>query len=141
MDDLKFKETSKLWGLDELSMAYGASKADLDSDGDLDLIITNLDKPVSVYENLANGNRITLRLKSKTKNSIAIGARVKLKTKNGIQIRENHTQRGFSSTDDNLIHFGLGDTTKVDFLEIYWPNGSITRTDDIAANHHYTFSY
>lgn len=139
MGDLKFKETSKLWGLDELSMAYGASKADLDSDGDLDLIITNLDKPVSVYENLANGNRITLRLKSKSKNSIAIGARVKLKTKNGIQIRENHTQRGFSSTDDNLIHFGLGDTTKVDFLEIHWPNGSITRTDDIAANHHYTF--
>ena len=70
-------------GLDELSMAYGASRADLDSDGDLDLIITNLNKAVSIFENQASGNRITVKLSSDSLNSNAIGAQVKINTKSG----------------------------------------------------------
>tara|TARA_Y100000766_G_C18916988_1_gene612489 strand:+ start:8801 stop:12448 length:3648 start_codon:yes stop_codon:yes gene_type:complete len=140
MGDLKFKDTSENWGLNELSMAYGASRADLDGDGDLDLIVTNLNKPVSVYENRANGNRITLKLSSTGLNKDSIGAQIKLITESGIQIRDNHPFRGFSSTDQNIIHFGLGDEKKIKSLIIDWPNGKKTKHSNLNANCHYHFN-
>ena len=137
--NLKFKDTSKEWGLDELSMAYGASRADLDSDGDLDLIITNLNKAVSIFENQASGNRITVKLSSDSLNSNAIGAQVKINTKSGIQIRDNHPFRGFSSTDQNIIHFGLGKDESISSLIVKWPNGTQTLRSNLKANFHYHF--
>ena len=138
--DLTFKDTSKEWGLDELSMAYGAIRADLDSDGDLDLVVTNLEKPVSVFKNQATGNRLTVRLNSTTPNTKAIGARIEIKTSLGILVRENHPVRGFSSCDDSLIHFGLGKDLSVSEMKIVWPDGSSEIKRNLAANHHYEFT-
>ena len=137
--DLTFNDASKEWGLDELSMAYGAIRADLDSDGDLDLVVTNLEKPVSVFKNQASGNRLTVRLTSTTANTKAIGARIEIETSLGKIVRENHPVRGFSSCDDSLIHFGLGKDLNVSEMKIIWPDGSSEIKVNLLANHHYEF--
>ena len=138
--NLTFDDVSKEWGLDELSMAYGAVRADLDSDGDLDLVVTNLEKPVSIFENQASGNRLTMRLSSASKNTKAIGTRIEIKTSLGTIVRENHPVRGFSSCDDTLIHFGLGNDLKVSELKIIWPDGTTEMKTNLLANHHYDFT-
>ena len=137
--DLTFNDVSKEWGLDELSMAYGATRADLDNDGDLDLVVTNLEKPISVFENQASGNRLTVRLSSPTTNTKAIGARLEIKTSLGILVRENQPTRGFSSCDDTLVHFGLGNELTVKELKIFWPDGNSETKSNLLANHHYNF--
>ncbi|MEJ6728814.1 MAG: VCBS repeat-containing protein, partial [Akkermansiaceae bacterium] len=132
--DLTFEDVSEKWGLDQLSMSFGAATADLDRDGDLDLIVTNLDEPPYLFENtVATGNSIQIQLRGKKSNRFGLGARVVIHTGENSQTREIHTSGGFLSTDEPIAHFGIGKATQADRVEILWPSGATQEVKDLKA--------
>lgn len=119
--DLKFTDQSAIWGIKTRAMnSNGAAYADLDNDGDLDLIINNLEEKAAIYKNnSASNNFITLDLNSKNQNSY--GAKVTVLTNGSKQYWEVSNTNGFQSHSDNRVHFGLSTKSKVDSIIIEWP--------------------
>ncbi|MEO8429082.1 MAG: VCBS repeat-containing protein, partial [Verrucomicrobiota bacterium] len=141
LGDLRFKNVSKEWGLAQVSASYGAALADLDRDGDLDLIVTNFGEPVSVYRNTgASGNRVLFRLKGTRSNSWGIGATVKIETPSGMQACYLTVSSGFISANEPLVHFGLGERKKIDRLTVEWPSGHRQTFDNLDVNRFYTIT-
>ncbi|MGJ8652427.1 MAG: FG-GAP-like repeat-containing protein [Opitutaceae bacterium] len=134
LGNLKFENVSEQWGLNQLSMSFGAATVDLDRDGDLDLIVTNLEEPPFLYENtVANGNSIQIQLRGKKSNKFGLGARVEIHTGANSQTRDIHTSGGFLSTDEPIAHFGIGKATQADRVEILWPSGAIQEVNNLEA--------
>lgn len=135
---LEFENVSMDWGFDLPTYSNGAAFADLDNDGDLDLVINNIDLEATIYRNLSrestNSNFIQLDLQGEGSNPQAIGTKITLHTKDGIQFHEHFLQRGYKSTVTNLVHFGLGNRQIVDSIEIVWPSGKTTVLTEIPAN-------
>ena len=136
--EMKFEDVSKAWGLDHVGMSFGSATADLDRDGDLDLVVCNLNEPVSVYQNnTAGGNRAVIRLKGRF-NSWGIGAKVTLETKAGTQVRQLTPIRGYMASHEPVVHFGLGDQKQISKLTVHWPSGHEQSFENIEANHRLT---
>ena len=136
--DLKFTDASRLWGLDHVGMSYAAAHADMDRDGDLDLIIVNLDEPVSVLRNdSTQGSRVTVRLRGAASNTYGIGATVRLECGADIQVRYLNPYTGFLASNEPLVHFGLGDHTTIDRLTVQWPSGVTQAFEKLPADHHF----
>jgi enediyne biosynthesis protein E4 len=125
--DLTFSNESKAWGLDEPGVSSGASYADLDNDGDLDLIVCNNNEPVWVYKNnvsdIAKNNFIKIKLNGADKNKFAIGAKVIVTTKSKIQLQELYPVRGYQSSVDYILNFGIGKDSSIENVKIIWPDG------------------
>lgn len=135
LGDLQFESIGVDWGLDQSSYSNGSAYADLDNDGDLDLVINNTNQQAFVYENNAREQNqshfLTVVLAGTDLNKQAIGARLTLEV-NGQQLtREVMPTRGFQSAVDTRVHFGLGSTTESGNLTIRWPDGSQQRVEDI----------
>ena len=128
--DLKFKDNSKKWGFDELSFSNGAAYGDLDNDGDLDMVINNLEGMSFVYRNNTadknNSHYIQLTLKDENKSASVLHSKIKLYTGAQIQLIEYSFVRGYLSTMQPIAHFGLGLIDKVDKIEIIWPDGKFS---------------
>ena len=118
--DLVFENRSIDSGMDEETIANGASYADLDNDGDLDLVTNNINEPARVYENQSNkiskGNYLRVQLKSYDKNTFGIGAKIYIKTAEGYQMQQLQTTRGFLSSVQPIAHFGIGTNHSIDSL-------------------------
>ncbi|HUX55898.1 MAG TPA: VCBS repeat-containing protein [Bacteroidales bacterium] len=136
--DLTFTNLSDLWGLSTPSFSNGAAYGDLDNDGDLDLVINNVNMPSFIYRNESNRNPETnylmLALKGSGGNSFAIGAGVTLYHGGNINYQELVPMRGFKSCVDNRLLFGLGKTSDIDSLTVNWPDGKCTVLHDVAVN-------
>ncbi len=121
--------------------ATAYSYVDFDQDGDLDIMTLPLLGPAKVFVNTAaqlGSNSIGFQLENKSGNSSAIGAEIIIRYAGGAQIREIQMSGGFASFDEPVAHFGLGDIEQVDFVEIRWPDGEVTRTQTpLAAGAHY----
>ncbi len=118
----KFEETSEAWGLDHVGVSYGAAYADLDADGDMDLVVVNLEEPNAIWRNeLPVGHWLELDLRGPAGNPHGIGAEVVVKTKAGSQLRYLSPQTGYLSYNEPIVHFGLGAETMVDEVTIKWP--------------------
>jgi len=117
--------------LDEKGFSNGAAYADLDNDGDLELIINNIDAPASIFKNNTMeqqlGNYVKVRLEGNKKNPLGIGAKVILTTSKGKQVQEQILTRGFQSSVEPVLHFGLDTLTKVEHLIVYWSDGKIEK--------------
>ncbi|MDN5217099.1 VCBS repeat-containing protein [Fulvivirgaceae bacterium BMA12] len=128
--NLYFKDMSHRWGIVHATNSNGASFADLDMDGDLDIVTNNLNEPATVYENLAAGklghNFLKVKLTGTPQNINAIGATVEISYDNKSQRLDMNPARGYFSSSDYILHFGLGGSSEIDALSITWPDGRKT---------------
>jgi enediyne biosynthesis protein E4 len=137
--DLTFTNKSGPWGLSVPSFSNGSSYGDLDNDGDLDLVLNNVNMPASVFENRSkelypSNATLTFSLQGEVTNTSGIGAKIILKV-NGKQFyQELSSMRGFMSCVDNQIHFGLGEIAEVDTARIEWPQGKVTLLTKLKVN-------
>lgn len=139
--DLHFKPIGKQWGLDHNGASYGAVHCDLEGDGDLDMVVMNLEEQVSVYRNDGpSGSRVTIRLRGTRSNSHGIGALVTLEAAGQQQVRQLVTFSGFQASNQPILHFGLGDATKIDRLTIHWPGGGLQEYTDLPVNKRLTIT-
>jgi hypothetical protein len=120
---LRFERIEKVWGLDDRNVSFGVVEADLDSDGDLDLVVNNYEGTVSVYRNHTEGHRIIIRLQGRASNRFGIGARVELESALGSQVRYLSLAHGYMSSSVPELHFGLGRDPTIDKLTVLWPSG------------------
>ncbi|MGN6400194.1 MAG: VCBS repeat-containing protein [Flavisolibacter sp.] len=136
--DLSFSNVSKAWGFTIPTVSNCAAYADLDNDGDLDLIIGNNNEPAMLYRNNAESvfrkHYLKIKLEGSHYNSEAFGARVKLYSGNKIQYAEQYPVRGFQSTVSPVLFFGLGIATTADSIVIEWPKGTKTTLSSIKAD-------
>jgi hypothetical protein len=137
---LHLEPSETAWGLDHTGISFGAAWADLDRDGDLDLITSNLNEPPSIYRNNTAGNNVLLRLVGTRSNRDGIGARVEARIGDRTLVRQHTLGRGFMSSDEPRVHFGLCDAARIDRLTIHWPSGTVQTLTDLPANRQYTIT-
>lgn len=125
--DLTFSDETERWGFSEPTVSTGASYADLDLDGDLDLIVSNINEVAYVYRNESretNGNHyLKVRLNGPKENPAGIGTKVILHSGKLTQTLEQSPVRGFQSSVEQLLHFGMGEYSFADSLTILWMSG------------------
>lgn len=136
--NLTFTNRANEWGFSTPSFSNGAAYGDLDNDGDLDLVVNNVNMPAFVYRNelgaTPNSNYLTINLKGTQQNSFAIGAGVTIFFNNQLKYQELVPNRGFKSSVDTRLHFGLGESELIDSIVINWPDGKYSKLIDIEAN-------
>ncbi len=123
--DLTFSKKTSNWGFDMPSNSSGAVYSDLDNDGDLDLIVNNINKAAFVYQNQGNpkSHYIKLKLSGAKKNTDGLGAKVTIYYGNKIQWLDQMPAKGYLSSVSSTLHFGLGNQTKLDSVRVVWLSG------------------
>ncbi|NQU55372.1 MAG: VCBS repeat-containing protein [Bacteroidetes bacterium] len=135
--DLTFSDKVKEWGLDIPSFSNGSAYGDLDNDGDLDLVINNVNQPCFVIKNRSSeyklNNFLRVDLKGEAPNTFGIGATVLVYFNNQTHKQEQFPTRGFQSSVDYILQFGMGDAEKADSVVVLWPNGKKQRIENAQA--------
>lgn len=136
--DLTFKNEADPWGLGIPSLSNGCAYGDLDNDGDLDLVVNNVNMESFVYRNNSEkqpeSNYIKINLTGTAQNKFAIGAKVKLYAGDKIFMQEENPSRGFQSSMDYSLTMGLGALKNLDSLQVIWPDDRTQILKDIAVN-------
>ncbi|RLD26349.1 MAG: VCBS repeat-containing protein, partial [Bacteroidetes bacterium] len=145
LGNFDFVNKSKDWGFNLPSFSNGSAYGDLDNDGDLDIVVNNVNMPSFIYENTTDTlthRSITLKLSQKDKNPNGIGAKVIIKYgDDSMAYVENYTSRGFQSSVPSKIHFGLGNTKIIDSLWLKWSDGYTTVLTNLPTNKTYTIKH
>lgn len=136
--DLTFENVSSIWGLDDEGFSNGAIYADLDNDGDLDLVLNNLNAVASIYENrsdrLPGRHSVTISLQGDGGNTAGFGTKVFVYLSGYMQLLEVSPSRGFQSSVDPRIHVGLGTTRLIDSLVVVWPDRKSQTLTDVSVD-------
>ena len=144
-DSLKFADKSAEWGFEKPTWSNGAAYADLDNDGDLDLVINNINEPAGIYRNNTmqqTGNHfLDVELKGNASNKFAIGAKVLIKQKDTIQLGYVSTTRGFESSSLQYVHFGMSGNNMIDTVQVIWPDGRYQTRYNVKTDQRLTISY
>ena len=142
-DSMKFIDKTNEWGFSQPGFSNGAAYADLDNDGDLDIVVNNINNQASIYRNNRSqqmGNHfLDIVLKGDDQNKFAIGAKVILRnkeqgTKGKVQAGYQNATKGFESSSLQYIHFGTGADSVIDLLQVIWPDGKSQSFNNIKAN-------
>lgn len=134
--NLNFIDRSGQWTVKDTLFSGATALGDFDNDGDLDIVVNNIDHPASLYINKTDqgANYLKLKFKLEGKNPFGIGTKVFSYHQGKQQYKELYSIRGFQSSSEPIIHFGYGDTNKIDSLKIVWPNNTFQVLKDIEAN-------
>ncbi len=135
--DLTFTKKIKEWGINQTSFSNGAAVADLDNDGDLDIVVNNIDDAAFIYKNTSeklNNNHLKIKLNGPVKNSTGLGAKVRISYNNQQQYHEFKTVRGYLSSVEPIVHFGVGKVSTIDKVHVLWPDGKENILQDITTN-------
>ncbi len=139
--DYHFEEVGAAWGLNKLGVSFGSALADLDGDGDLDIVFTNYQEAPSVLRNDSTaGHTAIFELRGTASNHYGLGARVEATTASGTQVRQLVSARGYLSTSEPIVHFGFGDDDTIKRLRILWPSGQEQVLANLPTNHRYTIT-
>lgn len=126
LGDLTFQRMEDTWGLGESTVSFGCVTADLDNDGDLDMIVNNFEDAPSVYENQnTSGHAVRIQLRGRQSNRFGVGATIAVETASGSQAQYVNIASGFMSTGEPVAHFGLGPNDTVSKLSVNWPSGRV----------------
>ncbi|MGK0420425.1 MAG: hypothetical protein ACJAT9_000083 [Polaribacter sp.] len=130
----EFENVTNKWNFALPSFSNGISYGDLDNDGDLDLVINNIDSPASIYKNNASGNFFKVEFEGAEKNKFGYDTKVVIHHNNKIQTAENTVTRGYFSSIEPKLFFGLGLDKEVDKVEVFWKDGKYKVYNSITAN-------
>ncbi|UHG91522.1 VCBS repeat-containing protein [Spirosoma oryzicola] len=141
-DGLHFANVAGDWGLNEPSFTNGTAYADFDNDGDLDLVMNNINDPAFIYRNRtienatdSSTNRfLKLKLAGKPGNREGLGAKIAIWTNGTVRYTEYIRQRGYQSSMESGVHLGLGKAQRIDSLKILWPSGTGQLLKNILTN-------
>lgn len=135
---LKFNEVSTDWVASKKSYSNGVAYADLDNDGDLDLVVNNINQKAFVIKNNTDkalkNNYLRIKLKGLKQNKKGIGSKITVWQNGKPQHQYQSIIRGYLSSMEPIIHFGLSSASKVDSLQVVWPNSSVSRIRNVAIN-------
>ena len=141
--DLTFERVNQEWGLQHKGFSNGSVYADLDNDGDLEIVTNNIDEEASVFEN--NGalktNYITIRFSGSDKNNFGLGVKILVYQNKELQYQELTLTRGFQSSVAPQMHFGLDKAKTIDSIKVIWPDQKQQTLKQIAANKILTINY
>jgi len=143
--DLTFSNENITWGSGPESYSNGSAYADLDNDGDMDLVVNNIDEEAFIYRNNAkkhlHNHYASIRLKGSKLNTNGTGTRVTLFSNGQKQVAEQYSTRGFMSSVSGILHFGLGPSKIIDSIIVRWPDLAEQRLTDVTADTLITFEY
>lgn len=133
--EYKFSNKIQEWNFNKESLSQGAVVADLDNDGDLDLVTNNLDEPPFIQKNNLKGNNaLRIKLKGPGANTFGLGAKVTVKVKDLVQFEQFKTVRGYQSSVEPILHFGIGKEKMVDQIKVNWNDGKETILENVKAD-------
>ncbi|MDN5217251.1 VCBS repeat-containing protein [Fulvivirgaceae bacterium BMA12] len=134
----EFSKRNDQWVDSYLTNSNGAAYADLDNDGDLDIVVNNMDDFAMIYQNnareLGMGNFLQVKLTGSGGNSRGVGARVMLEHNGQRQLQENYYSRGFQSASAGPLHYGVGQSKTIESVKIVWPDGNRVEYKDVKVN-------
>ncbi|GAA0711486.1 VCBS repeat-containing protein [Aquimarina litoralis] len=142
--DLSFTDVTEKWGFDEPTFSNGSAYGDLDNDGDLDLVVNNLNMPVGIYENNSQEkgkNYLKIKVSGSEKNTFAIGSVVEAYFNNQLIRQELIPTRGFQSSIDYIMTIGIGESDKIDSLRVIYPDGKSQLLNQVALNKQINLNY
>ena len=140
LGSLNFTDKTKNFGLDDLTYSNGSAYSDLDNDGDLDLIVNNVNMLSNIYENKSTSNWVSFSFDSNSKNKYGVGNKVFVYADNKMQYQELSPMRGFQSSVDYRMYFGLGDINLIDSVKIIWNDKEVSILKNIKPNSHHTLN-
>ena len=138
---LAFTNTSRDWGFDKPGFSNGMAYGDLDNDGDLDIVTNNMGSSAFVFENKATGNYLKFKFEGPDKNKFGYGVKIILKQKGITQTNENIVTKGYLSSVEPEMFFGLGKDIDVKEIKVIWPDGKTQLLENISANQTITLKY
>lgn len=145
LGDGRFEKVSNSWGLGQKSLSNGAVYTDLDNDGDLDIVVNNMDSHAFVYRNNTikgnSGDYVQVSLKGPKKNPMGVGAKVEVVSSSVRQVQEYMPSRGYQSSMAGPLHFGLPKNDSIVYVNVLWPGGFGQRIENVRSGSLHTFNY